>query len=112
MQIEEMAKRLEEIERELAALRAEVRALQLRETHADYAIEIATTRTVGEPTDRAVILQEMLRSGLLSVPSAGELALAEEWAQLSNEERHAHIDAMHRLQLTPSLSEIVLQNRR
>ncbi len=112
METEELAKRLEELERELLELREAVRILLLRETQVDYRVAGATTTTPGEHLDQNSIVDEMRRRGMLSTPTADEAALAEEWAQLPVEERRAHIELMHSLNFAPSLSELVLQNRR
>jgi hypothetical protein len=112
MEPDELARRLEKLERELLALREEVRMLRMRETQVDYAVASAAMTEVKEHGDSAAIVEEMRRRGILSAPTADEVALADEWSGLSAEERRAHIELMHSLDFAPSLSEIVLQNRR
>lgn len=58
------------------------------------------------------IVAWLMAQGLIRPPTPEELQQAAEWDNLPEEEKKAHILAMHSLALDPMLSEIITENRR
>lgn len=95
--LEELAKRVEALERIVTDSRAE--PPDLPENPDEWTREdvIAFLRSQGVQ---------------LSEPTPEELALAAEWDALSEEEKQAHRTYMDSLKLDTPLSQIIIQNRR
>jgi len=68
--------------------------------------------TPGAPPDQESLLLWLKTQGLVRDPTPEERRLAAEWDVLSEEEKQAHIRFMHSLVLTPSLSQVLIDNRR
>ena len=99
-----MATTLEELERRVAALERLVVSSQ------------AETPTLPEDpeewTREDVIAYLRSRGVQIGELPPEALALAQEWEELSDEEKAAHCAYMDSLELDPSLSEIIMRNRR
>ncbi len=112
MREQEFGERLERLEQDVAALRAEVHALLVREARVAYAAPVRVSDSTRPVESSEAILEAMQREGLLSAPTPDELALAQEWIDLPDAEQQTHLEFMRSLKLDPPLSEVILQNRR
>jgi hypothetical protein len=66
--------------------------------------------TSGEPPDPKRLLAWLKAEGVIRAPTPQEHRLAAEWDALPEDEKQAHVQFMHNLQLDPPLSEIIIQN--
>jgi len=99
-----MATTLEELEKRVAALERLVVSSQA---------ETATLPEDPEDWTREDVIAYLRSRGIqVSEPTDAELALAAEWDALSEEDKQAHRDYMDSLNLDPSLSQIIIENRR
>jgi hypothetical protein len=64
------------------------------------------------PMNNEDLLAWMREHGLVSDPVPDDVRLAAQWDDLSDEEKDAHVRLMHGLALDPSLSEIIIEQRR
>jgi len=107
----------------MAVTEVEFRELVKRVEHLErglHRLEIALERQVvpapevplEELSEKERGLAALRRSGLLVDPSPYTLALAEEWRKRPKEERERIRAELRALHLDPSLSEIIIRNRR
>ena len=102
----------------MATLEQEMRDLKTRLTHLEAVIHrlVRDTPQAGDvgaevPRDQTQLLAWLKTHGLVRDPTAEECRIAAEWDGLSEADKQAHIEAMHRLVLHPPLSQILLEQR-
>jgi hypothetical protein len=108
MNIDDLIRRIEKLESDIAELRGELKNGRTAEARVEYMTATALEREIGE----RLILEKMRQRGMLSDPLPAEANLSEAWTTLTVEEKRAHVELMHSLKLDPPLSEIIAQNRR
>jgi hypothetical protein len=103
----------------MATLEQEVMDLKTRLTRLEAVIRrlVSDTPQAGESGSAALLDQTQLLAwlkthGLVRNPTAEECRVAAEWDALSEEDKQAHIDGMHRLVLEPPFSQILIEQRR
>lgn len=95
----------------------EQRVARLEETMQKFIPPQATHNHIAAVPETSSLTQiqvvAWLRSrGLIREPTAEEVRLAAEWEALPEATKQEHIDFMQHLRLEPTLSEIILENRR
>lgn len=99
------------IERELIELKTRVERLEAQVYGTAGPEALAPPPTADEPPDPEQLLTWLEAEGMIRAPTPEEQRLAAEWDTLIDDEKQAHLDFMHRLQLDPPLSQIIIQNR-
>ncbi len=100
----------------MATLAQEVRDLKTRLTRLEAVIHrlVRDTSQAGGadvPLDQTQLLAWLKTERLVRDPMAEERRVAAEWDALSEADKQAHIDGMHRLVLDPPLSQILIEQR-
>ena len=99
------------IERELLELKIRLKRLEAQVYGTTKPEMLAQPSTVDEPPDSEQFLTWLEAKGVIRPPTPEEHRLAAEWDTLLEDEKQAHIDFMHTLQLDSPLSQIIIQNR-
>ena len=100
------------LELELGELKARVERLEMKVRRLVGEDPQAMPPVPCEPLDQERLITWLKSAGLVRDPTPEELRLAAQWDALSDEEKEAHIRFMRTLVLDPSLSEIIVENRR
>lgn len=71
-----------------------------------------TSRAGNNISNPEQLMAWLKAEGLVREPTSEEIGLAAEWDTLPEEEKQNHIRLMHRLDLEPLLSQIIIESRR
>ncbi len=100
-----------ELEREVVELQERVAWLE-RAVGRPGAQPTSAGIQVEKPSSGRELIALLKQRGVIRDPLPEEEALAEEWRRLPEAEKQAHIEYMRSLELEPSLSQIIIENRR
>jgi hypothetical protein len=99
------------IERELIELKTRIEQLEAQVYGTAEPEVLAQLPKTDEPPDPEQLLTWLEAEGVIRLPTPEEHRLAAEWDLLLEDEKQAHLDFMHSLQLDPPLSQIIIQQR-
>jgi hypothetical protein len=100
------------LEQEILKLKERVERLEAMMQRLVGETSHGTVVAADEPLSQKQLLALLKTQGLIRQPTPEERRVAAEWEALSKAEQDAHIHLMHNLALDPSLSRIIIEQRR
>jgi hypothetical protein len=99
-------------EQELGELKERMERLETTVRQLANNAQPVSLATSGQLADQEQLLAWLKAEGLVRHSTSEEQRLAAEWDALPEEEKQAHLRFMRSLKLDPTLSQVIIENRR